>query len=336
MRKQPRPCEATSQEAHLTRRDLLSYALSIGGASALTALWPRSPALAAGTAAQAVSRYLVYIGGAGAVIDSLIDMQQVAAPPTQAPPTDPTKRLRVPMLRQAPPASATMTQIHIAMGWNPPKPFADWVAAAVHVATPQNGSLFVTDANMNVREAYNWFGGTISRIDLPACDAASTLTTSPVLTIQAPQLTQVSTSGPPPGQLSPQSRVWRQQNFGLTSTAPITESLKRTLRVGAIALGPTILGGTVDITMGFGPERPDLLGPFQTALQHGGQLMAQPTDVTVHLLTPDMRLEMATVILHACRILALNVMPPPAGTRALPTTTATLAFADASLAVSPA
>jgi hypothetical protein len=335
MLKQSPTCDGS---ARLTRRDLLSHAFSIGGASALTALWPRSAVLAAGTAAQTASRYLVYVGGAGAVIDALIDMQQIAAAPTSATSTDPTSRMRTPILRPgAPPASSTMTQMHIAMGWNPAKPFADWImAAAAHVATPQNGSLFVTDANMNVRTAYNWSGGTISRIDLPACDAASLTAISPVLTIQAPQLTQVSASGPPPGNLSMPVRAWQQRNFKLTSTAPVAEALLRTLRVGAIAVGPAIQGGTVEVAMRFGIERPDLLGPFQAALQHGGQLMAQPSDITVHLLAADLKQEIAAITLHACRVLALNTTAPPPGTQGAATTAVTLAFADASLGIAPA
>jgi hypothetical protein len=329
MLKQSQSGEASSDTARLTRRNLLSYALSIGGAGAITAFWPRDRAVAANVGPQVVSHYLVYIGGEGGVVDSLIDMQQIAAPQTQTP-ADAAARS---MLRGP---KAVSTQIRIAMGWSPARPFADWVAAAVHVPTPQNGSLFVTDANMNVRAAYNWFRGTIDRIELPPCDATSVTSLSPVLTIQAQQLTEVSASGPPPGNLNTHVRPWRQQNFRLTSTAPIAPSLTRAARVSAIVLGPDIHGGTVDIVMGFGPDRPDLLGPFETALQHGGQLMAQPTDVTLHLLTPNLQGEMATVVLRSCRVMALNALPAPAGTRAIPMTVVKMAFADASLGITPA
>ena len=331
MLKQPQPCDATSREARVTRRDLLSHGLAIGGASALTALWPRGSALAAATAAQNVSRYLVYVGGAGAVIDSLIDMQQVAAPPPQTTAATDARMKSAKLL----PTTAVTTQMRIAMGWNPVKPFADWVeAAAAHVAKPQNGSLFVTDTNYNLRSAYNWFAGAISRIELPGCDAASPTPLSPILTIQAPQLTQAIASGQPPAGLHTPARGWQQRNFRLTSTAPIDSSLTRTLRVSAIALGPDIHGGTVDIAMHFGPERPDWLGPFQTALQHGGQLMAQPTDMTLHLLAPDLRTDLAAIGLHNCRVVAINILAPPAGVQnAAPTTVVTLAFAEGSLGI---
>jgi len=193
----------------------------------------------------------------------------------------------------------------------------------------------VTDAYINVRAAYTWLGGTISRIDLPILDAASATPASPVLAIQAPQLTQASAPGPLPGSPITQPRPWLQQNFRLTSTAPVAESLTRTMRVGAVSLGPGIQGGTVDITMGFGPERPDLLSPFQTALQRGGQLMAQPTDVTLHLLTSNFKTDLATVTLHACRVTGMNIIPPPAGSRAVPKTIVTVAFADASIVITP-
>jgi hypothetical protein len=324
--------DETSHAPGLTRRVLLSRALSIAGVGAIGALSSHD-ALAANAPLASHDVYFLSVGGVGTPFDSLLDMQQTAPAATQM--SMPKARLRSPMGLQ-PSGPAPAAQFRITMGWNPVKPVADWLVAAIaHAPTLQNGSLVITDASLNVRAFYNWSAGSISRIDLPVCDASSPAVASPILTIQAASLTQTNATGPLTGNWGVNARRgWRQQDFRVTSTAPIDAALTRTRSVSGITLAPNIRGGTFDISMGFGPDRPDLMGPFTHALQSGGLLLPdRTTDFTLHLFTPDLR-EVATVMLHDCRVLRMNTIP--AATGATVTTVVTMGFAEASLVITPA
>lgn len=306
-----RSCDQKCNEGHLTRRDLLSYALSSAGVAAFTALWPHDSTAASNTGYSA-ALYFLSVGGIGGPIDSLIDMQQIGTPVPSA-------------------------QFRIAMGWSVPNPVVEWVASAVaRKPIRQSGSIVVTDATLSTRAAYNWSEGFIAQIDLPACDAESATAVSPILTVRAALLTQAAVSGPLAGKWSMGRRGWQQRNFQVTSTAPIGASLSRATRVSGVTLGPNIRGGTFDITMGFGLNRPDLLAPFTSALQHAGALVPdRTTDMMLHLLAADLRTEIAAVVLRNCRVLTVD-NPAPATPTAIPKTIVRMGFADAALGFTPA
>jgi hypothetical protein len=275
--------------------------------------------------------YQLSIGAQGTPIDSLIDMQQGAAARASAP-ASPAVRAAPIAPRQAVAAPQPTGQFRIAMGWSPSPLAAAWIASAVaHAPTLQTGSILVIDATAQLRAAYNWSGGSISRIDMPALNAGSAAALSPILTVQAATLTQVSASGAASLIPTPRARVWQQRSFQVASTAPISASLALTRSVGAISLGPNIRGGTVDIAMDFGPERPDLSAPFQHALQVGGQLADRPTQITLHLLGLDLRTEIASVNLANCSVTGVRSAPAATGTP--PATVVTIAFSDAALGI---
>jgi len=303
------------------RRELLSYAFSIASLGAVGTLWPHDSREAIPSPPNR-DVYLLTVAGMGAPVDALLDMQQLAPAPSKTP-------LR-PMARIAGTVTPT-AQFRIALGWNPVSSLAQWLDAAVaHKPILQDGSIVIADTYLNVRAAYNWSGGSITDIELPACDAASITPASPLLTIQAAAMTQTPASGPLTGNWHLGARrSWRQQDFRIGSTAPISAPLTHIRSVSAISLASNIRGGTFDIAMGFGPDRPDLMGPFTRALQSGGPLVPDTaTDITVYLLAPDLRTEIAAVVLHDCRVLSVNT----------PTAAATvvkMSFADASLSITP-
>ena len=320
-----------------TRRDLLRNSLLLGGTLCAPHIWA-----ATGTVRNyAAGHQILLVRGGTAGIASLISTRMAPTTLTAAPAPPkvpamtvaPAVAARLQSMAIAPPETNT---VQFALGWNMSPPVVDWLTGAVnHVISSQDGSVVTMDYDYKVTQTLDWTAGSIAQVIWPGCAAASHDTPNPVITVQAATLRyRPGDHRPMPGYSPPgktAGKAWLRANYRVTSNTNI--DLTTVASVSDLLFVPTSYGGAVTLSLGFGRERPDLLGPFTAALQAGGALVpGQSTDITIQYLDPGLVNALASVTLHNCRVISVG----PGSLGLVPNTAVAINYADASLSILPA
>ncbi|HET7757057.1 MAG TPA: hypothetical protein VFK87_07365 [Steroidobacteraceae bacterium] len=326
-----------------TRRELLRTSLLLGGALC-------APRVIAATQSYWTSpgRFALFVGANPAFVDSFQILTQPA-------PMQPLRTTPTAASAPAVASSATSTLASTSPVVRPPttivaasqlraayqfsfsstvwlggsQSLASWVAGAVnHSPSLQDGSVCSYDFNYRQVAREDWTAGAISQVIWPGCEAASTTTAFPVITVDAATMRWVKGDGSsiPGTLLAPKQKYWRTCDFRVTSNVNINAA--QIASVSALTFAPSAYAGSVAFGYNTGAQPAMVLAPFTTALQTGGMLIAgQSTDIAIAFLTPGLTATLATITLRDCRVASVGNVSPRA--------VVTMNYADASLSVSP-
>jgi hypothetical protein len=313
-----------------TRRDFLRQSiLAVQGSVSLAGLLANRVYAANNTGAAPVDLQLMINGAyAGYNLPGLLDIQQVA-PPAAAAPDGAGMRFAAPRMPQT-------QQVRFQFTGGMSSVFNNLVQQSVAHQLGRVDGVLLLGTPYALQAAYEWTGGSIYQIDMPALDASANVPVYATATLKAVSLAPAAVSKYAAVHAQGygarrQLTQWTTRNFKLSCTALGT--LVRTLSVGTLSFSAQLRGGSFSFVMATSPALlSSTLKPFSTALGSGGQLTpGQPTTFELDLLNSNMSATLASVSLQNCLITHIDTSTTAGGSVVL--STVTVAFSDAGMSL---